>query len=463
MKFESVELAIKGYSKKGYGLAQYQSNSDAKLRDVEIAHTIKEDRVLVQLKRKNRRNSKGRLLEVVKPSKDRVVPVCMHASMCGGCTWQQINYQKQLEIKERLIHDLFIPYSNQVQPIIACENPYEYRNKMEFTFSENRAGQKYLGLIIAQSGGYVMNIERCHLVDIWFSNMLNAARSWWEEIKLAAYDLRSNTGVLRHITLRRGIRTHQTMVILTVLQQISKEVEESYIKFVQEIDPSSSIYIRRQTIQKDHPTTEEYIHLEGPSVIFEEMHISIENTVHVFICEISPAAFFQPNTLQAEKLYSQVFSFLKPFKGKKAWDLYCGTGTITMAASKLFSKVLGIELNQDAVENAKRNFLKNNCQNIEIYAADVGKILKEKTFSTPDVIIVDPPRAGLASLTMKQIKELSSKAILYISCNPHTQLENVEEFLESGYEIVSIVPVDQFPHTPHIENIVFLKQKGLQL
>lgn len=442
-----MEASVQGFSLKGYGVAD----------EVEIAHVIPGDQILFELTRKKRLPKKGRLLEILTPSPDRVTPRCAHASTCGGCCWQQMSYTAQLKEKEMRVKKAF---NREPDPIIPCDKPFGYRNKMEFTFSENRGGQKYLGLMIAQAEPYVFNLTECHLTSSWFVDVLSAVRTWWESSGLKAYYPPADTGSLRYLTLREASRTGQKMAILNVSGNadfaLTRPQLDSYTAAVQSAIPGEiSVFIRIHQTKKGRPTQFFEMHLAGPDHIVEELHL--KNGTLSF--KISPISFFQPNTHSAEKLYDTALSMLPDCA--TVYDLYCGTGTLGMAASQRAKQVVGIELSPESVIDAQENLIRNQITNMVIHQGDVGKVitrlLAEPQFTRPDAVIVDPPRAGLDPLAIHHLKILLPKTIIYISCNPLTQAENVAELVKAGYQLKRLQPIDQFPHTYHIENIALLE------
>ncbi len=460
---ETFQVSIEKFSSRGYGVA-YVERPQGKPIEVEIAHTLPGDHIHMEMRRKMRPPRKGRLLDVIEPSSTRVEPRCSHARVCGGCCWQQMDYAAQLTTKQALVSRLFdLP----IKPIIPCDEPFAYRNKMEFSFSENRAGQKFLGLMIAQAEPYVFNVDHCHLCKPWFSDVLGAVRKWWDQSGVLAYHPARDTGLLRYLTLRDSVHTGQKMAVLNLSNrsELSEEdfFQKFHVEFVRAVQEAAlgeeiSIFLRIHEANRGKPTEFREVHLAGPDHIMEELHLLGRKLSF----KISPSSFFQPNTLQAEKLYSAALSHLADLSSPIIYDLYCGTGTLGMVASMMASQVVGIELSSQAVQDAKENAERNGIEKISFHQGDVGKILTElmgrSSFQRPDVVIVDPPRAGLDPLALHHLKTLRPKAILYISCNPLTQAANVQELLEAGYTLRSLQPVDQFPHTYHIENIAYLER-----
>lgn len=442
-----MEGSVQGFSLKGYGIAS----------DVEIAHTVPGDKILFELTRKKRLPKKGRLLEVLEPSLDRVEPRCIHASTCGGCSWQQMAYSAQLQVKESRVRQAF---GAQPSSIIPSHPIFRYRNKMEFTFSENRGGQRYLGLMIAQAEPYVFNLTECHLASSWFAELLSAVRTWWENSKLKAYHPPTDSGTLRYLTVREAVRTQQKMAILNVSGNpdyaITRDDLESFKKIAEgAVSQEISLFLRIHQTKKGRPTQFFEMHLAGPDHIVEELHLKTGSLSF----KISPSSFFQPNTYSAEKLYNAALDMLP--EAATVFDLYCGTGTLGMAAAQKAKRVVGIELSPESVLDANANLLRNQISNMVIHQGDVGhvitRLMADPTFIRPDAVIVDPPRAGLDSLAIHHLKALLPKTIIYISCNPLTQAENVQQLIRGGYALKKLQPLDQFPHTYHIENIALLE------
>lgn len=439
-----MEAQVQGFSLKGYGLAE----------DVEVAHVIPGDKILFELTRKKRLPKKGRLLEILTPSQDRVEPRCAHARTCGGCSWQQMAYPAQLKEKERRVRTAF---NRDPDPIIPCPTPFAYRNKMEFTFSENRGGQKYLGLMIAQAEPYVFNLTECHLTNSWFASVVSSVRAWWEASSLKAYFPPLDAGSLRYLTLREGMRTGQKMAILNVSGNpeyaLNRAQLDAFVQAVTAHDENMSVFLRIHQTKKGKPTQFFEMHLSGPDHIIEELRLKSKTLSF----KISPISFFQPNTLSAEILYDTAISLLP--ESRVVFDLYCGTGSLGMAASAKAKQVIGVELSPEAVIDAQENLKRNGIENMQVIQGDVGKVITGLLAgpTRPDAVIVDPPRAGLDALALHHLKTLRPKTIIYISCNPLTQAENALELIKAGYTLKKLQPIDQFPHTYHIENIAYLE------
>ena len=437
------ELTIEDCSVRGFGLAPHPTQK----AKVEVAHAIPGDRVRVELMRRKRAMQKGRLLELLASSEFRVEPRCQHASLCGGCSWQAMDYEAQIAQKEKMVRKAFkeIPLSHF--SLLRCEDPWRYRNKMEFTFSENRAGTRFLGLMIAHAEPYVFNLEQCHIAPAWMSECLGRVRSWWERSGLKAYHPHQNTGVLRYLTLR-DTRMGQKMAILNV-SEWKQEYEEGLLEAIGE----GSAVVRVHHTKRGIPTSFSETVLAGPDHMVEELRLS--TGILRFI--ISPSSFFQPNPHQAERLYDLVLQALG--NEKLVYDLYCGAGTLSLAAASRAEHVVGIELHAQAVSDARENATFNGISNVQFYQGDTGAVLSQLS-GKPNAVIVDPPRAGLDEQAIRYLRSLQPQKIIYVSCNPVTQAENIRAL---GYDLVSLKGVDQFPHTPHIETVALLDKGRSEL
>ncbi len=374
---------------------------------------------------------------------------CHHLSECGGCSMQEVPYEEQLKQKQMEIEKIFSGV--RVEPIIPCMNPWRYRNKMEFSFSQNKAGDRFLGLIMRKSRGKVVNLHECLISPCWFTEVLKRVKKWWEEsspASLAAFNFRNGEGCLRTLTLREGRRTGDRLAMLTVSGDPRFAMKRGDLDRFVEIVGEMSVFLRIQQARKGKPTEFFEMHLKGADHVREKMEIQGK----VLTFKISPTSFFQPNTDQAEVLYNTALEMCSVGSDAVVYDLYCGTATLGMGFALMANKVVGIEINPHAIFDAKANAEENQISNMELICGDVGTVLSQ--MKTPDLAIVDPPRSGLDGPALEALKKLAPKKILYISCNPTTQAKNIAEL--TSYKINTIQPVDQFPHTPHIENIVLL-------
>ncbi|MGR3951529.1 MAG: 23S rRNA (uracil(1939)-C(5))-methyltransferase RlmD [Chlamydia sp.] len=484
-----LSFTVQGYDKRGYGLAPY-TRSDGFSYTARIFNSIDGEELESQNIVRSREGKGLRDVidpEITKTSIHRVEPKCRHFGSCGGCVFQHISIDHQKQIKEQKIHDLFQPIASPFirLPLIGVsqENgmvPWEYRNKMEFSFAADRKGKRFLGLYDRLGRG-VVSLQECHLVSSWVSRGINAILAWWESRAphLEAFNARTGNGALRTVTFREGLTTGDRMIILTVsskpefapskadLNSFQKRMEEEFLSETQSKNGALSVVLRiHQAIPKKVTQIYEMM-LTGPDYIRETITAQLDSDEKCeYTFHISPQAFFQPNSGASGVIYSEALKLAKISEHDTVYDLYCGTGTFGMFAAKYAKKVIAIELSKDAAYDAKTNAERLGLGNFYIHCGDVGAVLesvREGVEQEAPIIIVDPPRTGLLPAAIEQIIQLSPKRIIYVSCNPERQVADIQEFQKSGlYSLIAIRPIDQFPHTPHIENIALLERVSSQ-
>jgi 23S rRNA (uracil1939-C5)-methyltransferase len=467
-----AQLKITAFSKEGLGNGVWQPEN-GQPQQVLVPFSMPEDEVQVRLLKKRGGVYQSQPLEWLQLSEKRVAPRCRHFGHCGGCRWQHVAYEDQLKIKESWIHrylDPFIHSDTISHSILPCLPPWQYRNKMELTFSNDKAGQRYLGLILYGTRGHVFQMEECHLMNPWIIDAVKATSQWWIQSGLDAYYSGGDKGSLRTLTLREGYHTGDRMVMLTVsgnpeyaLNQ--KQIHSFVAALRQAIEPSLpdqklSIFLRIQQIAKGQKTQFYEMLLHGPDHIRETLHIeTAQNERHSLHFRISPSAFFQPNTRQAEQLYSRALQLTQAPTGGIIYDLYCGTGTLGICMAKQAKEVIGIEISPESALDARENVKANHLSNVSIRTGDVGHILPlllQENQSHLDLVMVDPPRSGLDSRALNHLLALKAPRVTYISCNPATQAANLEVLVKGGYRLRAVQPIDQFPQTVHVENIAVL-------
>ncbi len=464
-----VTIQIERLSAKGFGVGLAQKVAGSPMTKTRVPGTVPGDLVVAEIGSKNKGAYLGKLLEVSKASPNRREAVCLHAPVCGGCSLHYMTYDKQLEYKQGVIKNLFTSlFEGEIFSIAASPLEWNYRNKMEYTFSQNKAGERFLGLMKAGTKGRVETLTECHLSPKWFIGVLSAVKAWWDESGILAFHGIQDIGSLRNLTVREGKKTGQKMVILTVSGNpeyaLKKEHLTSFVSAVQSSlgGETLSVFLRIQQAVRGQPTQFYEMNLLGSNHIEEELEISAIDYKRSYRFKISPTAFFQPNTMQAEKLYSKALEIAGLKKRNLILDLYAGTATLGMIFSSFAEKVIAIELNPYAVFDAEANRELNLVNNLEVFKGDVSKVLKELKEKDPsfkpDLIVLDPPRTGLFPEAVEEVLSLAPSEILYISCAPEKQARDCQLFKQAGYEIVAIQPVDQFPQTVHIENIVLLRR-----
>jgi 23S rRNA (uracil1939-C5)-methyltransferase len=428
------------------------------------------DTVKVMVKKSKKNYAEGRMLALVSPSPDRISPFCMHFGVCGGCKWQMLPYEKQLEYKHQQVVDQLSRIGNlslpEVMPIIGSASTRYYRNKLEFTFSKSA----YLTSeqIAAANGGVierkpalgfhapgmfdkVVDITTCHLQDEPTNIIKNYFRTEAERLDLPYYDYIAHEGWLRNLIIRVAT-TGQIMVNL-VVQHFRPELHNLLDGLLALVPNITSLNYTINDKLNDSIYDRDVVCYYGTPYIEEHLE--------QYRFKISPKSFFQTNTKQAEVLYSVTRDFAGLTGEEVLYDLYCGTGSIGIFCSDKAKSIIGIEVVDDAIKDAKINAEWNNLDKCKYFVGDVGNIATDDFFAKygkPDVIITDPPRAGMSEKLIQQLLKMKAPRIVYVSCNPATQARDLA-LLTSLYDIKKVQPVDMFPHTHHIENVVLLELK----
>jgi 23S rRNA (uracil1939-C5)-methyltransferase len=469
-EYSKAVVSIEKLSVKGRGVGSIQKEGVSFRSKAVIPLGLPGEEVLAEIGTKKQGAYQGRLLEVIKPSPHRIPLKCKHALVCGGCSLQQMDYTEQLNWKELEIRKLFGEVSSNVfRPIIGASFIWHYRNKMEFSFSQDKEGNRYLGLMKVGARGRVETINECQIAPAWCNQVLVEVLSWWEQSSLAAYHPYADTGTLRTLTLREGERSEEKMAILTVSGRAEFAIGQKDLNlFVEAIkrifgEEKLSVFLRIHQAIAGQPTQFYEMQLFGKDHIEEKLTIAVGDYTKDYSFKISPTAFFQPNTKQAEQIYAQALGLAGLHKRKRVFDLYAGTATLGMIFAPFAEKVLSVEINPYAVFDAQSNKEINSIDNLEIIQGDVAEVLKtqlqkDPSLALPDLILVDPPRVGLGTKALEILLELKAKEILYISCAPSSQAQDCKRLQEAGYEILAIQPIDQFPHTVHVENIILLRR-----
>lgn len=454
-------VVMENYAAEGKSLARV----DGKVIFVE--NTIPGDEVDVLLQKNKKDWAEGIALHFHKYSDLRIKPFCQHFGVCGGCQWQMLPYEQQLKYKQQQVTDNLQRIGKvelpEMMPIIGAEQTARYRNKMEYTFSNKRfllAEELHNPLISPDEDvagfharGYfdkVVPIIECHLQDEPTNFIRLALLEYAKAQGLSHYDIRNHTGYLRNLLIR--ITTTGEIMVNIVVGYEDKKVLFPLLEFIQKKFPEITSLLYTVNTKKN----DSLFDLQ-PQIYYGKDYI-IEK-VEEFKFKISPKSFFQTNTAQGEKLYQVTSSFAELNGTQTVYDLYCGTGSIGIFVSKLSKKIIGVEMVEDAIKDAKENARLNHLDNAEFFSGDVIEICNDTFFNDhgkPDVIITDPPRAGMHEKLVKKLLDIAAPVIVYVSCNPATQARDLA-LLNEKYCVTKIQPVDMFPHTLHIENVVQLK------
>ena len=385
---------------------------------------------------------------IITRAPERIDAICEHFDVCGGCTWQDLDYQRQLHFKQKQVRDCLERLGHledtEVLPIIGSDNQFFYRNKMEFSFGQPDDGDFTLGLHHRGCYDAIFDINQCHLQSEISNRLVSWFREWVRQQQIPVYHVHRHEGMMRFFMIRTTSFTDQVMVnIITNYGEIPEV--EAMVSHMTTAIPEITTIVHNQNGQKSNIATGEIESvLYGPGYIEEEL---MESRFR-----IRSNSFFQTNSRQAEVLYRQGFEMLKATPTDRVLDLYCGTGTIGLLLAPKVAEVIGVELVADAVADARFNAGRNGVSNISFFEGNVKDLLRSGSLGEGfDTIIVDPPRAGINPKAIKQLIALGAPKVLYISCNPATFARDADKLCESGYHLPSVQPVDMFPHTMHIE------------
>jgi len=462
------QLHIVRWDKHGRGIADSSKNGNTS--HIAVPGSIVGETVVTSPPIKTQSGKIASITDIPLPSPFRVSPQCPHFMICGGCAWQHLEYEQQLRVKSEWIKDLFLPLCHDVSlihPIIGADEPWQYRNKMEFSFAQDKEGHRYLGLYKYRSR--VIDVLACPISNPWMVETLSTVRQWWEKSQLKAYFPRNDSGTLQTVSFREGVTTGDRMVILTLSGNPAYAPKKHHLdQFVEDVKQVAtppqgnlSIVARIKQTAKNRPTHFYEMILFGPDYFRERFSVEILPFVKKELdFQISPQAFFQPNTKQAISIYSTALQMAELNSEDVVWDLYCGIGIFGMFSALRAKSSVGIELSRESAYDATTNSKRLGLSNFTIHTGDTAAIIasmkKEGTFTPPTTIIVDPPRVGLSEKAINEIETLDAKKMIYVSCNPQSQKRDIILLFQQGWKIIAIQPVDQFPQTYHLENIIHL-------
>lgn len=461
------DFKIEAYAAEGKSIGHLE---DGKV--VFVENVVPGDVVNVRLTKSKKSWAEGRMTELVSPSPLRVEPFCQHFGVCGGCKWQMLPYPQQLVYKQQQVEDQLKRIGQvalpEIPPILGSNREKYYRNKLEFTFSAQRyrtheeitaangeplAKEPALGFHAPGLFDKVVPIHTCYLQDEPTNLLLDVLRNFSERKGYEYYDFRMQKGWLRNVILRRT-KAGEVLINLVIKEENKQEREAILNHLLSEIPHITSLHYTINGKANDSLHDQEVITYHGKGYI--------EETLEDFRYKISPKSFFQTNSYQAERLYQITRDFAGLTGNETLYDLYCGTGSIGIFCSKKAKKIIGIEAIAEAIEDAKQNAAMNGLDNCVFYAGDVSELCTDDFFEAhgkPDIIITDPPRAGMHEKLVQQLLKMEAPKIVYVSCNPATQARDLQ-LLDAKYKVTRLQPVDMFPHTHHIENVALLELKS---
>lgn len=461
------DVLVEDYAAEGKSLARVEG------KVVFVENTVPGDVVDLQLLKNKKDWAEGRTLQFKQYSADRVLPFCQHFGVCGGCQWQMLPYAKQLQYKQKQVQDNLqrigkIPLPDML-PIAGCDETRHYRNKLEYTFSTKRfiprdefvalngqaAGGEKAGVAGFHAKGMfdkVVEIDICHLQHEPTNDIRKAIAAYALEKGWSFYDIREHRGWLRTMQVR--LATTGELMVNVVFGHEAPEQQQELLDYVLARFPQITTLLYTINTKKNDSLFDLSPQVyQGKGYIIEQLED--------FRFKISPKSFFQTNTRQAEQLYRITREFAALNGTQTVYDLYCGTGSIGIFVSRLAKKIVGVEVVAEAIEDARENAALNGLQHTAFFAGDVVDICDDAFFALhgrPDVVITDPPRAGMHEKLVNKLLEIAAPVVVYVSCNPATQARDLA-MLGEKYSVEKIQPVDMFPHTHHIENVVQLKLK----
>jgi 23S rRNA (uracil1939-C5)-methyltransferase len=472
-KGDIIELKIDKYAFEGRGVTRIKKDEDDTEENfvVFVENSFPGDTVMAKILKIKKSFAEARTTEVLVHSPYREKPACKYFTVCGGCRQQDIDYNTQVKYKQDQVQEIFERLGGftdyKLEEIIPSEHKFYYRNKMEFSFSDRRwltsdeisSGIEFdrdfaLGLHVPGTFDKVLDIDECFLQSETSNGILNFTRNFFMERGTSIFSTRTQSGYLRNLVIREGKKTRDLMVNLVTYDD-NEELMKEYSSGLVAGFPGITTIINNVNKKRSSIAVGDYekvYHGEG----------YITDAIGEKKFRISANSFFQTNTYQAEKLYDTIIEYAGFKKDDIVYDLYSGAGTITIYMSGMAKKIYGFESSLSAINDAAVNAEVNKADNVDFVVADLFKsfmpLVKGAELPHPDIIVTDPPRSGMHQKVIDDILELAPRKVVYVSCNPATQVRDIK-LLKEKYDLVKIKPVDMFPHTYHIENVALLKKR----
>ena len=472
-KNDCVELTIEDIGVSGEGIGKVDGYT------LFVKDTVIGDVVRVKIMKAKKNYGYARLMDIIKPSKDRVEPACPIARQCGGCQIQAMNYNAQLKYKQKLVKDNLLRISGLTEgadyemcEILGMDTPFRYRNKAQYPVGEDKDGNIVMGFY----AGHTHSIIACPDDDCMLGHrdnafILNAVKEWMKEYRVRAYNENIHKGTVRHVLIRTGYHTDEVMVCLVTKKMLRKEAADGLVKAIQKLKLNvASLVVNINKEDTNVILGKECITLYGRPYI--------EDYIGDIKFQISPLSFYQVNPKQTEVLYNKALEFAGLKGNESVWDMYCGIGTISLFLAKKAGKVYGVEIVPQAIEDAKNNAKINNIDNAEFFVGKAEEVVpafykkqtgvqsdndstdsKEYDMTRPDVVVVDPPRKGCDKKLLDTIVSMTPDRIVYVSCDSATLARDLKLLVECGYKVEKVQPVDQFGNTVHVETVVLLSHK----
>lgn len=482
--FKTFEVTIDTMSARGWGQGAFK-NEDGRSIPVEVRGALPGDRLIAEGRKVDDSMLQAVIVQMLDSVYDRIPSSCPHSATrcdkntgCGGCTLRECAYETQCRIKR----DILIKFLKKnhidapVEAMLPCDIQTYYRNKMELSFGPD--GEEQIGVGLHPSGFRfeVIDMNYCDMLSPLLSELAQKTSQWARLHHVSYFKFRENKGFLRLLTLREGKRTGKNMIILTTSgdedvcfdDNETLSAQQVVARYVDDVlnhlsVPVDTFYWTVVSAQKGRQTTTIDHLIFGNPVLPEKMLMPDEE--HALCYEILPHAFFQPNTIQAERLYRVVLDMAANYVNAQTpiLDLYCGTGTIALTFARHGHRAVAVDIEKQAIENARKNAVQNGLEDrVVFYAGDSAEILKQlldnKADFTDFFLVVDPPRRGLLPTAYRQIMRIRPRALVYVSCNPESLAEDLYKFQQDGYQILKIQPVDMLPQTAHVETVVLLSR-----
>lgn len=441
-----------------------------------VPFVVPGDVIDIRITKSRKSYKEGKAVKFHKYSDLRIEPKCSHFGVCGGCKWQNLSYEQQLVYKQKQVKDSLERIAKvefpEISPILPAEDIFYYRNKLEYSFSNRKWLSQFskeddhsntnfngVGFHIPGIFDKIVDIEHCYLQAEPSNKIRLAVKDYAIKNNLTFYNVRKWVGFMRNLVIRTS-NTGDLMVIM-VVGEPDRERIHGLMDFIKEQFPEiTSLFYVVNGKQNDDISDQTFVHFHGKQLNTEKMTPALAPETNLEF-RIGPISFFQTNSEQANNLYNLAAEFAG-FKGHETvYDLYTGTGTIANFIAGSVKKVIGLEYVPSAVEDAKKNAKLNNIKNTSFYAGTIEKVLNNEFVQKngkPEIVISDPPRAGMHQKVIDQLNEVLPKKIVYISCNPATQARDIA-LLDENYKVTKVKPVDMFPHTHHVENIVLLEKR----
>ncbi len=476
-KGDLIDIEIEKYVFEGKGIARIEKVSDGSNKHEPAPHkyvvfvhgAYPGDKLTVQIKKVKKSYAEAKIVNIIEPSVYRTEARCKYFGTCGGCKQQDMDYEAQVKFKQQQVEEIFDKLGGlsgyEAEKILGSAKVFYYRNKMEFSFTEKRwlteneikSGNEFensfaLGLHIPGVYDKVVDIDECFLQSPLSNKILNFTRGFFKNKSVPIYSTKTHEGYLRNLVIKQSHHTHDLMVNLVTGEENDLLMKEYAAGLIEEV-PQITTVINNINLKKAAVAIGDYEkEYYGSGFIYD--------SIGKYKFRVSANSFFQTNTLQAEKLYEIALEFAGLSGDEIIYDLYSGAGTISIFVSGSAKEVYAFESVESAIKDAEENKLLNEIDNVHFFTADLNKsffhIAEGNNIPLPGVVILDPPRSGMHQNTVDDVIKLSPSKIVYVSCNPATQVRDIKLFAQAGYTLKKIKPVDMFPHTYHIENVALL-------